>query len=109
MTTMTTTKSRGPAKRAGLALGAALLSLLGAVALRARSEEPVRVVDITAKRFQFSPNEVALKRGENRVRRTRTCNGGEAVEIDAFSKPQPHQQHLVGFLRRGQRSCLNPT
>jgi cytochrome c oxidase subunit 2 len=64
MTTTMTKKPRRPARRAGLALGAALLSLLGAVALRARSEEPVRVVDITAKRFQFSPNEVALKRGE---------------------------------------------
>lgn len=59
----TTTRPR-PTRRAGLALAALLLSLLAAGALRARSEEPVRVVDITAKRFQFTPSEVTLRRGE---------------------------------------------
>ncbi len=45
------------------ALGAAVL-LAGASAELVRSEEPARVVEITAKRFQFSPAQVALKRGE---------------------------------------------
>jgi cytochrome c oxidase subunit II len=60
---MTTTSLRSKS-RTGLALSLLLASLLAAAALRARSEEPVRVVDITAKRFQFSPSEVALRRGE---------------------------------------------
>lgn len=53
-----------PSRRTALALAAGFLVLLAAGAHRARSEEPVRVVDITAKRFQFTPNEIKLKRGE---------------------------------------------
>jgi cytochrome c oxidase subunit II len=46
----------------GLTVGAALL--LAASPRLVRADEPMRVVEITAKRFQFSPNEVTLKRGE---------------------------------------------
>jgi cytochrome c oxidase subunit 2 len=45
------------------ALGAAIL-LLGAGARPSRAEEPIRVVEISAKRFRFEPAEVTLKRGE---------------------------------------------
>ncbi len=49
---------------AALALAAALAVLALAGAPRARSEEPVRVVHVAAKRFQFTPSEVTLRRGE---------------------------------------------
>jgi cytochrome c oxidase subunit II len=39
------------------------LTLLGSGAPRAGAQEP-RVVNITAKRFQFTPSEVKLKQGE---------------------------------------------
>jgi len=39
------------------------LSLLAGGAPRARAQEP-RVVEITARRFQFTPSQVTLKRGE---------------------------------------------
>jgi cytochrome c oxidase subunit 2 len=44
-------------------LGAAAL-LLVAGARPSRAEEPVRVVEISAKRFRFEPAEVTLRRGE---------------------------------------------
>ena len=39
------------------------LALLGGAAPRVGAQEP-RVVNITAKRFQFTPNEVTVKHGE---------------------------------------------
>ena len=43
-------------------LGLVALALLGSAAV-ARAQEP-RVITITAKRFEFSPSEVRLKKGE---------------------------------------------
>jgi cytochrome c oxidase subunit 2 len=57
--------------------------LLAAGAARVRSEEPMRVVHITAKRFQFSPNEVALKRGE----KVKLVLQSEDVVHGFFSRP----------------------
>jgi cytochrome c oxidase subunit 2 len=45
-----------------LAVGAGLL--LGAGGPRARAAEAPRVIAITAKRFEFSPKEITLKKGE---------------------------------------------
>ena len=48
----------------GLALGLMAVLAIG-VGPRARAQEPApRVVVITAKRFEFSPNQVTLKAGE---------------------------------------------
>lgn len=47
-----------------LSLGIAVAIALTAGAALVHAEEPVRVVEITAKRFQFTPSEVTLKRGE---------------------------------------------
>ncbi len=52
-------------RRATLSAALALAALLAAAAAhRARSDEPVRVVEIQARRFQFTPSEVVLRRGE---------------------------------------------
>jgi cytochrome c oxidase subunit 2 len=45
----------------GLAVAGGLLSLTHP---RARAEESPRVIAITAKRFEFSPKEITLKKGE---------------------------------------------
>jgi cytochrome c oxidase subunit 2 len=71
-----------------VALAAA--SLLGA-APRARAGE-ARVVDIAAKRFEFSPREVVLKRGEKvtlRLRSGDVTHGfyQKALGIDATIEP----------------------
>ena len=49
-----------------IAAGALTLvaGLLAAASPRARAEELPRVIVITAKRFEFSPNEISLKKGE---------------------------------------------
>src|SRR4029079_8921260 len=47
----------------GLALGAGLLTLAGAGA-GARAQDGPRIVDVTAKRFEFSPNLITLTKGE---------------------------------------------
>ena len=44
-----------------LALAASLLALASP---RARAEEGARVIVITAKRFEFSPSEITIKKGE---------------------------------------------
>jgi cytochrome c oxidase subunit 2 len=46
----------------GLAIAGALLALSSSC--RARAEEGPRVIVITAKRFEFSPKEITLKKGE---------------------------------------------
>ena len=48
------------------ALSALALTLIVALALPARApaDEPARTVDITAKRFEFVPSTVTLKKGE---------------------------------------------
>jgi cytochrome c oxidase subunit II len=43
---------------------AVLIGLLALASPRARAEESPRVVVITAKRFEFSPSEITLKKGE---------------------------------------------
>lgn len=70
-------------RRAAIAGAVAALTLLAAGALRARSEEPARVVDITAKRFQFTPNEIKLKRGE----KVKLVLHSEDVVHGFFSRP----------------------
>jgi len=45
----------------GLALAASLLALASP---RARAQEGARVIVITAKRFEFSPSEITLRKGE---------------------------------------------
>jgi len=47
----------------GLALVAGLLTLAGAGA-GARAQDGPRIVDVTAKRFEFSPNLITLTKGE---------------------------------------------
>jgi cytochrome c oxidase subunit 2 len=44
--------------------GLALASLLALASPRARAEEGARVIVITAKRFEFSPSEITIKKGE---------------------------------------------
>jgi cytochrome c oxidase subunit 2 len=57
--------------------------LLAASPHRARADEPMRVVEITAKRFQFSPSEVTLKRGE----KVKLVLRSEDVVHGFFSRP----------------------
>jgi cytochrome c oxidase subunit II len=47
-----------------LLLGAALASAALLVSSSAKAQGDPRVVEITAKRFQFSPGEITLKKGE---------------------------------------------
>jgi cytochrome c oxidase subunit II len=49
--------------RAGLVGVAALGALVAVAGGRARAEDP-RVIAITARRFEFTPSEITLKRGE---------------------------------------------
>jgi cytochrome c oxidase subunit 2 len=65
-----------------LVAGAAL-AVLGLAAARVRPEEPARVVTITAKRFQFTPNEVRLRRGE----KVKLVLRSEDVVHGFFSRP----------------------
>lgn len=70
-----------------IALAAALLAAVP----RARAEEP-RVVDIAAKRFEFTPREIVLKRGEKvtlRLRSGDVTHGfyQKALGIDATIEP----------------------
>ena len=71
-----------PSRRVVLA-AVAVLVLLAAGAHRALSEEPMRVVDVTAKRFQFTPNEIKLKRGE----KAKIVLHSEDVVHGFFSRP----------------------
>jgi cytochrome c oxidase subunit 2 len=64
------------------ALGAAVL-LLAVGAHRVRSEEPIRVVEITAHRFQFVPNQVTLRLGE----KVKIVLRSEDVVHGFFSRP----------------------
>ncbi len=64
-------------------LFAAAALAVAAGALRARSEEPVRVVEITAHRFQFVPNQVTLRRGE----KVKLVLRSEDVVHGFFSRP----------------------
>src|SRR5207237_9573009 len=41
-----------------------LLLVLGGMRHAARADEPAKVIDITAKRFEFIPAEITLKKGE---------------------------------------------
>lgn len=61
---------------------AVALAVTGAAAL-VRAEEPARVVEITAKRFQFTPSEVTLKRGET----VKLVLRSEDVVHGFFSRP----------------------
>jgi cytochrome c oxidase subunit II len=72
-----------PSSRAAVAAAVVFLALLAAGAQRARSEEPVRVVNITAKRFQFTPNQITLKRGE----KVKLVLNSEDVVHGFFSRP----------------------
>jgi cytochrome c oxidase subunit 2 len=65
----------------GLSVAAALL--LVASPHRVRADAPMRVVEITAKRFQFSPSEVTLKRGET----VKLVLRSEDVVHGFFSRP----------------------
>jgi cytochrome c oxidase subunit 2 len=47
-------------------LALALLAAASLVPARARGDEP-RVIPVTAKRFEFQPNEIRLKKGESVV------------------------------------------
>ena len=67
------------------------LSLLAGGAPRARAQEP-RVVEITARRFQFTPSQVTLKRGETvklRLRSEDVVHGFymKALGIDTLIQP----------------------
>ena len=42
----------------------AVLLSMTVVPRKVRADEPVRVVEITAKRFTFEPNQITLKKGE---------------------------------------------
>lgn len=63
-------------------LAAAVLLLAPGIGV-VRSDGPVRVVEIAAKRFQFTPSEVTLKRGE----KVRLVLRSEDVVHGFFSRP----------------------
>ncbi len=76
-------------------LGGTTLSLLGLLLLAqaspARAEEP-QVVEITAKRFQFTPNQITLKKGQPAILRLRSDDVThgfymKALGIDATVEP----------------------
>jgi cytochrome c oxidase subunit 2 len=50
--------------RSKIRLTAALLMMAGLTGSRLRAAEELKVITITAKRFEFSPKEITLKQGE---------------------------------------------
>ncbi|HXZ81768.1 MAG TPA: cupredoxin domain-containing protein [Terriglobales bacterium] len=75
-------------KRTMLVIVAVHLLLAGAVLMltvvpAVRAEDSPRVIDITAKRFSFTPNQITLKKGETVKLRLRS----EDVTHGFFSKP----------------------
>ncbi len=68
------------ATSSGLAIAGALLALSSH---RARAEEGPRVIVITAKRFEFSPKEITLKKGETVKLQLRS----EDVRHGFFARP----------------------
>lgn len=49
-----------------------------------RADEPVKTIDITAKRFEFSPNQITLKKGETVKLRLTTADVTHGLFQRAF-------------------------
>ncbi len=97
-------------KHRALALALAL-SLLATVASRGRAEEEPRTVDITAKRFEFVPATLTLKRGETvllRVKSEDVIHGlfSREFKLDADLEPGKTQEFTVTPQNAGQFAAI---
>jgi cytochrome c oxidase subunit 2 len=72
-----------------------LAGMRGGIAVRARAEQSPKVVEITAKRFGFSPDNITLKRGEPvtlRLKSEDVTHGFFIREIKADELIEPGKQ-----------------
>jgi cytochrome c oxidase subunit 2 len=98
--------------QAAVAFGATALLLAAPLlpALRARADAP-RVVEVTAKRFQFTPAEVKVKRGERVLLRLHSADVTHgffqrALGIDATIEPGKATEVTVTPRDRGRYTVI---